>query len=121
MTDGRCLSRPRICSGSSDSSQLSAHNESLGTDGGSSRKGLRRFRLARSMRTVDSLPRLLFVIAAVLLALPCTPRATAQENSGHLLIYSIDVEGGQATLLVSPSKASLLVDTGWPGNGGRDA
>jgi len=73
------------------------------------------------MRTVDSLPRLLFVIAAVLLALPCTPRATAQENSGHLLIYSIDVEGGQATLLVSPSKASLLVDTGWPGNGGRDA
>lgn len=39
----------------------------------------------------------------------------------HLLIYSIDVEGGQATLFVSPSKASLLVDTGWPGNNGRDA
>jgi len=31
------------------------------------------------------------------------------------------VEGGQATLLVSPSGASLLIDTGWPGNDGRDA
>jgi beta-lactamase superfamily II metal-dependent hydrolase len=31
-----------------------------------------------------------------------------------LLIYSIDVEGGQATLFVSPSGKSLLVDTGWP-------
>lgn len=48
-------------------------------------------------------------------------RAAAPNGSGHLLIYSIDVEGGQATLLVSPSKASLLVDTGWPGNNGRDA
>jgi beta-lactamase superfamily II metal-dependent hydrolase len=39
----------------------------------------------------------------------------------HLLIYAIDVEGGQSTLLVSPTGASLLVDTGWPGNDGRDA
>jgi competence protein ComEC len=38
-----------------------------------------------------------------------------------LLIYSIDVEGGQSTLLVSPAGGSLLVDTGWPGNNGRDA
>ena len=27
------------------------------------------------------------------------------------------MEGGQSTLLVSPSGASLLVDTGWPDNG----
>jgi competence protein ComEC len=45
----------------------------------------------------------------------------AQAQSGHLQIYAIDVEGGQATLLVSPTGASLLVDTGWPGNNGRDA
>jgi beta-lactamase superfamily II metal-dependent hydrolase len=45
----------------------------------------------------------------------------AQNVTGHLLIYSIDVEGGQSTLLVSPTGASLLVDTGWPGNNGRDA
>jgi beta-lactamase superfamily II metal-dependent hydrolase len=31
------------------------------------------------------------------------------------------VEGGQSTLLVSPSGASLLVDTGWPDVNGRDA
>jgi competence protein ComEC len=37
-----------------------------------------------------------------------------------LLIYTIDVEGGQSTLLVAPSGASLLVDTGWPDNNGRD-
>jgi competence protein ComEC len=36
-------------------------------------------------------------------------------------VYFIDVEGGQATLMVSPSGQSLLVDTGWPGFGGRDA
>jgi competence protein ComEC len=74
------------------------------------------------MKTVDSICRLLFVsAAAALLAASSAPRAAAQRNSGNLVIYSIDVEGGQATLLVSPSKASLLVDTGWPGNGGRDA
>jgi beta-lactamase superfamily II metal-dependent hydrolase len=38
-----------------------------------------------------------------------------------LKIYFIDVEGGQATLIVSPKGESLLVDTGWPGFNGRDA
>jgi competence protein ComEC len=48
--------------------------------------------------------------------------ASAQVNAPkHLLIYSIDVEGGQSTLLVAPSGGSLLVDTGWPGFEGRDA
>ncbi len=48
--------------------------------------------------------------------------AQAQTSGAkHLLIYTIDVEGGQSTLLVSPSGASMLVDTGWPGNNGRDA
>jgi competence protein ComEC len=46
--------------------------------------------------------------------------ASAQAKAHDLLIYSIDVEGGQSTLLVSPSGASLLVDTGWLGNNGRD-
>ena len=50
------------------------------------------------------------------------PHANAATTaSKSLRIYSIDVEGGQATLLVAPSGASLLIDTGWPGNGGRDA
>ena len=43
------------------------------------------------------------------------------QNSSTLQIYSVDVEGGQATLFVSPSGQSMLVDTGWPGFEGRDA
>jgi competence protein ComEC len=38
-----------------------------------------------------------------------------------LQIFFIDVEGGQSTLFVTPSLHSLLIDTGWPGNEGRDA
>src|SRR5687768_11729288 len=36
-------------------------------------------------------------------------------------LYFVDVEGGQATLIVTPNKESILVDTGWPGFNGRDA
>jgi beta-lactamase superfamily II metal-dependent hydrolase len=36
-----------------------------------------------------------------------------------LTAYFIDVEGGQSTLLISPSGQSLLIDAGWPGT--RDA
>lgn len=36
-------------------------------------------------------------------------------------IYFIDVEGGQSTLLISPSGQSLLIDTGWSNFSGRDA
>jgi beta-lactamase superfamily II metal-dependent hydrolase len=39
----------------------------------------------------------------------------------ELEIHFIDVEGGQATLIVSPSGESLLVDAGWPGFNNRDA
>jgi competence protein ComEC len=49
------------------------------------------------------------------------PFSAAAANPKALQIYFIDVEGGQATLLVSPSGESLLIDTGWPGYEGRDA
>ena len=32
-------------------------------------------------------------------------------------IYFIDVEGGQSTLIVTPDRHSLLIDTGWAGDG----
>jgi competence protein ComEC len=50
----------------------------------------------------------------------CVPRlAVAQAKAQkQLLIYAIDVEGGQSTLLVAPSGGSLLVDTGWPDRDG---
>ncbi len=36
-------------------------------------------------------------------------------------IYWIDVEGGAATLIISPTGESMLVDTGFPGQEDRDA
>ncbi len=49
------------------------------------------------------------------------PVSHAQAPSQKPLdIYFIDVEGGQATLLVAPSGESMLVDTGFPGYDGRD-
>src|SRR5690349_18884874 len=36
-------------------------------------------------------------------------------------VYFVDVEGGQATLIVSPSGQSMVVDTGWAGFNNRDA
>ena len=44
-----------------------------------------------------------------------------QAQSGNLNIYFIDVEGGAATLTVTPSGQSLLVDTGNPSPTDRDA
>jgi competence protein ComEC len=52
-------------------------------------------------------------------SLPCARAAAASAQS--LQIYFIDVEGGQATLVVSPSGQSLLIDAGWSGYEGRDA
>jgi competence protein ComEC len=41
--------------------------------------------------------------------------------STDLQIYFVDVEGGAATLIVTPAGESMLVDTGNPGNDDRDA
>jgi beta-lactamase superfamily II metal-dependent hydrolase len=45
----------------------------------------------------------------------------AAASADPLRMFFIDVEGGQATLIVSPTGQSMLIDTGWPGFGGRDA
>jgi len=43
----------------------------------------------------------------------------AKDAKNHLKITAIDVEGGFATLYVTPQGHSLLIDTGWPaGMGG---
>jgi len=54
------------------------------------------------------------LMAALCLSLPMFGAKT-------LDIYFVDVEGGQATLIVTPARQSMLVDTGWPGFNGRDA
>lgn len=69
----------------------------------------------------------LFVLAAwpgLRPAFAAGPAAAAQKQNARaasLKIYFVDVEGGQATLIVTPRGQSLLVDTGWPGFNGRDA
>jgi competence protein ComEC len=82
-------------------------------------------RLHSSAMKRAAFPRFCFsLIALCLMAAVGITSASAQKaprSNIDLLIYVIDVEGGQATLLVSPSKGSLLIDTGWPGNNGRDA
>jgi len=68
--------------------------------------------------------RLIAVSISAALGMPLfsvVPVQAGQKTAKHLLIYTIDVEGGQATLLVAPSGVSMLVDTGWPDNNGRDA
>jgi len=48
------------------------------------------------------------------------PLARADEKDDRLDIYFIDVEGGAATLFVTPAGESLLIDSGYPDNNGRD-
>ena len=64
-----------------------------------------------------ALPLALFCALSVLPTLAQPPANLAKS----LQIYFIDVEGGQATLFVTPEGPSLLIDTGWPGNNNRDA
>src|SRR5436190_19183592 len=68
----------------------------------------------------DWMPRNRFSVF-VLLATTVLFSTLSNAKSKPLQVYAIDVEGGQSTLIVSPSGQSLLIDTGWPGNKGRDA
>src|SRR5215467_3739909 len=56
-----------------------------------------------------------------LLSLAAASATAAPQNGKGLQIYFVDVEGGQATLFATPEGKSLLIDTGWPDNNGRDA
>src|SRR5258707_3687598 len=62
-------------------------------------------------------------ILAVFLSFLFQPAAPAIPSADQrpLQFYFVDVEGGQATLFVTPAGQSLLIDTGWPGFDGRDA
>jgi competence protein ComEC len=47
--------------------------------------------------------------------------AASVQAAKNLEIFFIDTEGGQATLVASPSGQAMLIDTGYTGFGGRDA
>jgi beta-lactamase superfamily II metal-dependent hydrolase len=61
------------------------------------------------------------VAVASLFLLPAVWAEPAPQSRNYLQVYFVDVEGGQATLFVTPAGQSLLIDTGWPGHDGRDA
>jgi competence protein ComEC len=60
------------------------------------------------------LPRFVLALASLFLL----TGASAQQ--GTLDIYFIDVMGGAATLIVTPERESILIDTGFPGLNDRD-
>jgi beta-lactamase superfamily II metal-dependent hydrolase len=65
-----------------------------------------------------------YLAAVFLLAVPSALFAQGSKPQGFhgkLQVYFVDVEGGQSTLFITPLGESLLIDTGWPGNNGRDA
>jgi len=82
-----------------------------------------------TIANVSGTTKLVAVMAArgLVLALLCALSASLltsippADSAKALQIYFIDVEGGQATLFVTPEGQSLLIDTGWPGNKNRDA
>src|SRR5262249_45419841 len=60
------------------------------------------------------------MLRLITFALLLVPTGLLQAQSRNLEIYWIDVEGGAATLLISPSGESMLIDTGFEVDG-RDA
>ncbi|ADG66470.1 beta-lactamase domain protein [Planctopirus limnophila DSM 3776] len=86
------------------------------------RQFLRKSLAMNGLRMVEQ--RSFRVLATVLAmaALLWLPRNSvlADEKNGELDIYFIDVEGGAATLLVTPAGESILLDSGYPDYGGRD-
>jgi competence protein ComEC len=72
------------------------------------------------MKIQNHLRKYLLVVCAIGATFVVNPIPAWAAKSG-LKAYFIDVEGGQATLFVTPTGQSLLIDTGWPENAGRDA
>jgi beta-lactamase superfamily II metal-dependent hydrolase len=70
------------------------------------------------IRTVIGRVAAAWIVTLVCLVVPLeSASAAAARNTRSLAIYFIDVEGGQSTLVVTPDRHSLLIDTGWAGDG----
>src|SRR5262249_59148963 len=67
------------------------------------------------------LARYIFKVFVVAIFFAQCLSAAPADSARTLQIYCIDVEGGQATLFVTPQGESLLIDTGWDGFNGRDS
>lgn len=76
-------------------------------------------RIPNRLRSIVWVPHGIVVLLLIALGV-FSSTASALERGGHLDIYFIDVEGGACTLIVSPSGESLVIDSGYPDNNGRD-
>lgn len=65
--------------------------------------------------------RLLILIVLLIASTNVIVAQKSEITRRTLDIFYIDVEGGAATLIVTPAGESILVDAGWPGFEGRDA
>src|SRR5262245_48217122 len=99
--------KARSCQRGTETQKSAGKRQERITDLGDKMNPFRRFMLPAAM----------FVFGSASL-LPAASAAPAEKS---LRAYFVDVEGGQATLFVTPEGESLLIDTGWPGNSGRDA
>jgi len=63
----------------------------------------------------------LVLLSSGLLVSAAAQSVGLDNSAARLKVYFVDVEGGQSTLFVTPAGQSLLIDTGWQDNAGRDA
>src|ERR1700747_2641233 len=63
----------------------------------------------------------MFAAAFALLSGLLASAAPAPGTTKALQIFFVEVRVGQSSLFVTPDGTSLLIDTGWPDNNGRDA
>ena len=70
---------------------------------------------SRASRVTYCLLRCLFLVLTV------AAHAVAQPARSSVDVYWIDVEGGAATLIVTPAGQSILMDAGWNREDARDA
>lgn len=62
-----------------------------------------------------------FMLATLIAAVSIASVQSQNSKRRQLEIFYVDVEGGAATMIVTPAGESILVDAGWPGFDGRDA
>jgi beta-lactamase superfamily II metal-dependent hydrolase len=62
----------------------------------------------------------LFCVGITSLFVVTSPAQGEDSWPRSLDLYFIDVMGGAATLIVTPEKESILIDSGWPGFANRD-
>jgi len=60
------------------------------------------------------------LISAVIVSMFCCRSNAHAADEGPLSLYFIDVEGGAATLIITPTGESVLIDSGYPDNQRRD-